>query len=377
MRLITLFITFFALIPLTSWSAQVAPAPALAVKAYLLKDFNSNSEIVSYKKDERVEPASLTKIMTAYLVFDALQQGHLKLDQNLPVGEKAWKVEGSKMFIEPNKPVTVDELLHGMIIQSGNDASITLAIGVAGSEEQFADMMNQQATKLGMKNTHFMNATGLPDSNHFSTANDLALLAGALIRDFPLEYRRLYSVREYTYNKITQPNRNRLLWLDANVDGMKTGHTETAGYCLVSSAKRGNSRLVSVVLGAVSEAMRASESQKLLNYGFQFYESTLVYKQGQPINALRVYKGQDKTVVTSVAHDFYLSLPKGDYSRVKATMTSKQPLIAPIKAGQEIGKIVFALDGKVINQQRLIAAKAVGEAGIFGRILDSIRLLLK
>lgn len=377
MRLITLFITFFALIPLTSWSAQVAPAPALAVKAYLLKDFNSNSEIVSYKKDERVEPASLTKIMTAYLVFDALQQGHLKLDQNLPVGEKAWKVEGSKMFIEPNKPVTVDELLHGMIIQSGNDASITLAIGVAGSEEQFADMMNQQAAKLGMKNTHFMNATGLPDSNHFSTANDLALLAGALIRDFPLEYRRLYSVREYTYNKITQPNRNRLLWLDANVDGMKTGHTETAGYCLVSSAKRGNSRLVSVVLGAVSEAMRASESQKLLNYGFQFYESTLVYKQGQPINALRVYKGQDKTVVTSVAHDFYLSLPKGDYSRVKATMTSKQPLIAPIKAGQEIGKIVFALDGKVINQQRLIAAKAVGEAGIFGRILDSIRLLLK
>ncbi len=377
MRLITLFITFFALIPLTSWSAQVAPAPALAVKAYLLKDFNSNSEIVSYKKDERVEPASLTKIMTAYLVFDALQQGHLKLDQNLPVGEKAWKVEGSKMFIEPNKPVTVDELLHGMIIQSGNDASITLAIGVAGSEEQFADMMNQQAAKLGMKNTHFMNATGLPDSNHFSTANDLALLAGALIRDFPLEYRRLYSVREYTYNKITQPNRNRLLWLDANVDGMKTGHTETAGYCLVSSAKRGNSRLVSVVLGAVSEAMRASESQKLLNYGFQFYESTLVYKQGQPINALRVYKGQDKTVVTSVAHDFYLSLPKGDYSRVKATMTSKQPLIAPIKAGQEIGKIVFALDGKVINQQRLIAAKAVDEAGIFGRILDSIRLLLK
>jgi serine-type D-Ala-D-Ala carboxypeptidase (penicillin-binding protein 5/6) len=377
MRLITLLFAFFALTPFTSWSAQVAPAPALAVKAYLLKDFNSNSEIVSYKKDERVEPASLTKIMTAYLVFDALQQGHLKLDQNLPVGEKAWKVEGSKMFIEPNKPVTVDELLHGMIIQSGNDASITLAIGVAGSEEQFADMMNQQAAKLGMKNTHFMNATGLPDSNHYSTANDLALLAGALIRDFPLEYRRLYSVREYTYNKITQPNRNRLLWLDANVDGMKTGHTETAGYCLVSSAKRGNTRLVSVVLGAVSEAMRASESQKLLNYGFQFYESTLVYKQGQPINALRVYKGQDKTVITSVARDFYLSLPKGDYSRVKATMTSKQPLIAPIKAGQEIGKIVFVLDGKIINEQKLIAAAAVGEAGIFGRILDSIRLLLK
>jgi len=377
MRLKTLLFTFCAFLPLTSWSAQVAPPPALAVKAYLLKDFSSNSEVVSYKKDERVEPASLTKIMTAYLVFDAIQQGHLKLDQVLPVGEKAWKVEGSKMFIEPNKPVTVDELLHGMIIQSGNDASITLAISVAGSEEQFADMMNKQAVKLGMANTHFMNATGLPDNNHFSTANDLAVLASALIRDFPLEYRRLYSVKEYTYNKITQPNRNRLLWLDANVDGMKTGHTETAGYCLVSSSKRGTTRLVSLVLGAVSEAMRASESQKLLNYGFQFYESTLVYKQGQPINALRVYKGQDKTVATSVANDFYLSLPKGDYSRVKASMTSKQPLIAPIKVGQEIGKIVFALDGKIINEQKLVASKSVDSAGFFGRIIDSIKLIAR
>jgi serine-type D-Ala-D-Ala carboxypeptidase (penicillin-binding protein 5/6) len=377
MRLITLLFSFFAIFPFTSWAAQIAPPPALAVKAYLLKDFNSSSEVVSYKKDERVEPASLTKIMTAYLVFDAIQQGHLKLDQTLPVSEKAWKVEGSKMFIEPNKPVTVDELLHGMIIQSGNDASITLAIGVAGSEEQFADMMNKQAAKLGMTNTHFMNATGLPDNNHYSTANDLALLASALIRDFPLEYKRLYSVKEYTYNKITQPNRNRLLWLDANVDGMKTGHTETAGYCLVSSAKRGNTRLVSVVLGAVSEAMRASESQKLLNYGFQFFESTLVYNQGQAINALRVYKGQDKTVATSVGNDFYLSLPKGDYSRVKASITSKQPLIAPIKAGQEIGKIIFTLDGKIINQQKLVALTEVTEAGVFGRMLDSIRLMLK
>ena len=279
------------------------------------------------------------------------------------------------MFIEPNKPVTVDELLHGMIIQSGNDASITLAIGVAGSEEQFAEMMNKQAAKLSMANTHFMNATGLPDKDHYTTANDLATLASALIRDFPLEYRRLYSVKEYTYNKITQPNRNRLLWLDANVDGMKTGHTETAGYCLISSSMRGTTRLVSVVLGAVSEAMRASESQKLLNYGFQFYESTLVYKHGQPINTLRVYKGQDKTVATNVAKDFYLSLPKGTYASVKASMTSKQPLIAPIKAGQEIGKITFSLDGNIINEQKLVAANAVDQAGLFGRVIDSIRLL--
>ena len=358
-------------------SSQIAPPPALAVKAYLLQDFNSGTAIASYRKDERIEPASLTKIMTAYVVFNAIQQGHLKLDQTLPVSEKAWKVEGSKMFIEPNKPVTVDELLHGMIIQSGNDASITLAEGVAGAEEQFADMMNKQAAKLGMKNTHHTNVTGLPNVEHYTTANDLAILASALIRDFPLEYRRLYSVKEYTYNKITQPNRNRLLWLDANVDGMKTGHTESAGYCLISSSKRGDTRLVSVVLGAVSESMRASESQKLLNYGFQFYESTLVYKHSQTINTLRVFKGQEKTVASTVAKDFYLTLPKGDYSKVKASMTSQQPLIAPIRAGQVVGKITFTLDGKIINEQKLLAARAVEQAGFFGRILDSIRLMLQ
>ena len=363
------------LLPISVLAAQVAAPPSLAVKAYLLQDFNSNSEIVSYKKDARIEPASLTKIMTAYVTFDAIQQGHLKLDQVLPVSEKAWRVEGSKMFIDPKIPVKVDDLLHGMIIQSGNDASITLAIGAAGSEEQFADMMNKQAVKLGMKNTHFVNATGLPDDNHYTTANDLALLASALIRDFPLEYRRLYSVKEYTYNKITQPNRNRLLWLDANVDGMKTGHTDSAGYCLISSSKRGETRLISILLGAVSEAMRATESQKLLNYGFQFYESTPVYKQGQTINTLRVFKGQDKSIAATVAKDFYLTLPKGDYTKVKASMTSKQPLIAPIKAGQIVGNIRFTLDGKLINEQALIASKQVTEAGFFGRMIDSIKLM--
>ncbi len=373
---ISLFISVLML-PLFGLAAQIAPPPALAVKAYLLQDFNSGSIITSFKKDERIEPASLTKIMTAYLTFDAIQHGHLKLDQTLPVSEKAWKTEGSKMFIEPNTPVTVDELLHGMIIQSGNDASITLAEGVAGAEEQFADMMNKQAAKLGMKNTHYMNATGLPDKNHYTTANDLAILASALIRDFPQEYKQLYSVKEFTYNKIMQPNRNRLLWLDTTVDGMKTGHTDTAGYCLIASSKRGNSRLVSVILGAASEAMRASESQKLLNYGFQFYESTLVYKQSQTINTLRVYKGKDKTVVATITKDFYLTLPKGDHARVKANMTSQQPLIAPIKTGQEIGKISFTLDGRLINEQKLVAAAAVGEAGFFGRMLDSIRLLVQ
>ena len=377
LKLSFIFANLLLILPLFAIAAQVAPPPELAVKAYLLQDFNSGSILAASKKDERVEPASLTKIMTAYLSFDAIQHGHLKLDQILPVSEKAWKVEGSKMFIDPKTPVTVDELLHGTIIQSGNDSSITLAIGIAGSEEQFADMMNKQAAKLGMKNTHFMNATGLPDKGHYTTAQDLMTLATALIRDFPLEYKRLYSVKEYTYNKITQPNRNRLLWLDANVDGMKTGHTDTAGYCLIASAKHGESRLVSIVLGAASETMRATESQKLLNYGFQFFESTLVYKQAQTINTLRVYKGQDKVVAATIGKDFYLSLPKGDYARVKASMTSKQPLLAPIKAGQTIGKITFSLDGKIINEQALVAAKAVDEAGFFGRIIDSIRLLVQ
>jgi D-alanyl-D-alanine carboxypeptidase (penicillin-binding protein 5/6) len=371
------FLVFLAslLSPVFCFSGDVVPPPSLAVKSYLLKDFNSGNVIASHKKNERVEPASLTKVMTAYVTFDAIKRGQLKLDQLLPVSEAAWKIEGSKMFIDPKVPVPVDDLLHGLIIQSGNDAAVTLAIGVAGSEEQFADLMNKQAAKLGLKNTHFMNSTGLPDNNHYTTAEDLSILASALIHDFPLEYQRLYSVKEYTYNKITQPNRNRLLWLDPNVDGMKTGHTEAAGYCLIASSKRGNSRLVSVILGAANEAMRASESQRLLNYGFQFYESILVYKQSQTINTLRLYKGQQETVPTTLSKELYLTLPKGDYARVKATMTSRQPLVAPIKAGQEVGKITFTLDGKTINEQTLVAGKSVEEAGFFGRMLDSIKLL--
>ncbi len=370
-----LTLSFSLLFSITSNATEVTPPPALAVKAYILKDFNSGNIIASYNKDERVEPASLTKVMTAYMTFDAIKRGHLKRDQLLTVSEKAWKIEGSKMFIDPKVPVSVDELLHGLIIQSGNDAAVTLAIAVAGSEEQFADLMNKQATKLGLKNSHFMNSTGLPDSNHYTTANDLSILASALIRDFPQDYERLYSMKEYTYNKITQPNRNRLLWIDPSVDGMKTGHTEAAGYCLIASSKRGNSRLISVILGAANEAMRATESQRLLNYGFQFFESTLVYKQSQTINKLRVYKGQQETVPVTLNQDFYLTLPKGDYARVKASMTSQQPLIAPIKAGQKVGKITFTLDGKTINEQNLVAGISIDEAGFFGRMLDSIKLL--
>ena len=358
-------------------SAQIAPPPNLAVKAYLLKDFNSNYVIASQNSSMRIEPASLTKIMTAYLAFKALKNGHLSLTQTLPVSELAWKVEGSKMFIEPNKPVTVDELLHGTIIQSGNDSSIALAEGIAGTEPQFADMMNKEAARLGMKNTHYMNATGLPDAQHFTTADDLATLATALIRDFPDQYQRLYSVKEYTYNKITQPNRNRLLWADPNVDGMKTGHTETAGYCLIASAKRDGTRRISVVLGAPTDSARASESQKLLNYGFQYFDSKLVYKQGQSINQLKVWKGTENQLASTVANDLFVTIPKGDYANVKAVMSSTQPLIAPIKKGQVIGSVKFTLNGKVIEERSLVAAKSIDGAGILGRAWDSIKLLMQ
>lgn len=358
-------------------AAQVAPPPSLAVKAYLLKDFNSGHTVAAYNSNMRVEPASLTKIMTAYLSFKALKNGHLQLTQTLPVSEFAWKIEGSKMFIEPNKPVTVDELLHGTIIQSGNDSSIALAEGIASSEALFSDMMNKEALRLGLKNTHYMNATGLPDPQHYTTAEDLAILATALIRDFPNEYQRLYSTKEYTYNKITQPNRNRLLWLDPNVDGMKTGHTESAGYCLISSAKRGATRRVAVVLGAPTDTTRATESQKLLNYGFQFFDSQLVYKQGQAINQLKVWKGEQDQVASTVANDVYITLPKGEYANVKALMSSTQPLVAPIKKGQVIGTIKFVLNGKTIDERKLVAGKSVEIAGIFGRAWDSLKLLMQ
>lgn len=358
-------------------SAQIAPPPDLAVKAYLLKDFSSGHVIAAQNSSMRIEPASLTKIMTAYLSFKALKNNHLSLTQTLPVSEIAWKVEGSKMFIEPNMPVTVDELLHGMIIQSGNDASIALAEGIASTEAQFAEMMNKEAQRLGMKNTHYMNATGLPDAQHYTTAEDLAILATALIHDFPDQYQRLYSVKEYTYNKITQPNRNRLLWLDPSVDGMKTGHTESAGYCLISSANRDGVRRISIVLGAATDAARAAESQKLLNYGFQYFDSKLVYKQGQTINQVKVWKGNENQLAVTVADDLLVTVVKGDYANVKVSTSIKQPLIAPIKKGQVVGAVKFTLNGNVIQERNLVAAKSIEAAGILGRAWDSIKLLLQ
>ena len=339
----------------------------------MLYDFQADQVIAGQGANDRIEPASLTKMMTAYLTYEAIRQKRISLDQVVPVSPRAWKTQGSRMFIEPNRPVTVNELIHGMVIQSGNDACIALAEAVAGSEEVFAQMMNQQAKKLGMKNTNFMNSTGLPDSSHYTTAYDMALLAAALIRDFPEHY-NLNSQKEFRYNNITQANRNRLLWTDPYVDGVKTGHHEAAGYCLVASAKRDNRRLISVVTGTASEAARASESQKLLNYGFQFYDTVRVYSKGQTVATLNVWKGAQDTVKVGFERDLFLALPKGDAAKLKASMTTTKPLLAPLAIGQDVGTLKLALEDKPIADYPLVALENVPVAGILGSALDSIRL---
>ena len=351
-------------------------APTLAAKSYLLYDFQSGQTLAAHNADERVEPASLTKLMTAYLVFGALKQKTLKLDQPVTISHKAWKAEGSRTFLEPPTPATVDELLHGMIVQSGNDASIALAEAVAGTEEAFAELMNKEAKRLGLANSNFTNSTGLPDPKLYSTAQDLAKLAAALIRDHP-EYYKLYSLKEYTYNKIKQPNRNRLLWTDPTVDGIKTGHTKNAGWCLVSSSKRGERRLISVVLGADSSNARASESQKLLNFGFQAYDTVRLYEKGQSVARLKVWKGAADTVNAGFSHDLFFSLPKGQGDKLKATLESQQPLIAPVRPGQRVGTMRVTLDGKPLSEIPVLAIEGVEQGGIFARAWDAIRLFFQ
>ena len=348
----------------------------VAAKSFVLRDFQSGQILVSQGRDLKVEPASLTKLMTAYLAFKNIKEKRLSENQTLPVSEKAWKAIGSRMFIDLKVPVTVSELLRGMIIQSGNDASIALAEAMGGSEEAFAELMNKEAMRLGMKNSHFLNATGLPDAQHYSTAEDLSLLAAAIIRDFP-EFYTIYSTREYKYNNITQPNRNRLLWLDPTVDGMKTGHTDNAGWCLVSSAKRNYRRLISVVLGTSSDTVRTVESQKLLNYGFQFYDTRRMYKQGESVASLDVFKGQEKTLRAGFDQDLFLTLPRSEFEKIRATLTTTQPLIAPLAKGQEVGMMKLTLGDKTIAQYPVLALETIPVAGFFRRTWDSLRLMLK
>lgn len=348
-------------------------APGVDAAAWTLVDALSGTIIASSNADARRAPASLTKLMTVYLVFQALRAKSITLAQQVPVSENAWRTGGSRMFIEPKKPVTVDELLHGVIVQSGNDATVALAELVAGSTAAFVQRMNDEAAKLGLASTHYADVNGLPNPDHYSTADDIARLTIALIRDYP-EYYPMFAIKEFRYNSITQSNRNRLLWSDPYVDGVKTGHTEDAGYCLVASAKRGERRLVSVVLGAESDSGRTAESQKLLNWGFQAFDTVALYQSGKPVTALRVWKGAEHEVNAGFLANRYVTLPKGKASDLQLTMHATQPLIAPVFATQDVGTVEVALDGQKIATFPLVALKSVPIASIFGRAVDTVRL---
>lgn len=377
---------FRRLLIISAWLAGVAfnahaalpvpPAPQIEAKAWLLIDYDSGKVLAEKTPDAKVEPASLTKLMTAYLAFSALKDGTLKLDQTLPVSEKAWRAEGSRMFLDPKEPARVDDLLKGVIVQSGNDACIVLAEAIAGSEEGFASMMNAMAKKLGMKDTHFLNSTGLPHPQHLTTARDLSRLASALIRDFP-EFYKIYSMQEFAFNGITQPNRNRLLFIDPSVDGFKTGHTNSAGYCLIASAKREKRRLLSVVLGARSDVARAMESQRLLNYGFQFFETVKLYPANQSVSNLRLYKGTKSEVKAGFPRDLHVTVPRGTGKRIQVQMVSQQPLLAPVKRGQRLGTLRLSIDGAPAGDFPLLALENVPVAGILGRGWDNILLMFK
>ena len=348
-------------------------APTIAAASWVIVDTLSGQTLGAANADERRDPASLTKLMTAYVAFAALRAKTISPSQTVNVSERAWKAGGSRMFIEPRKPVTVDELLHGVIIQSGNDASIALAELVGGTEQAFVDRMNQEAARLGMTGTHFMNADGLPDPQHYSTASDIAKLTVALIRDFP-EYYPIYAQKEYRYNNITQSNRNRLLWTDPYVDGVKTGHTDAAGFCLVASAKRGDRRLVSVLLGTASDSARAAESQKLLNWGFQAFDTVALYQSGKPVTTLRVFKGAKHDLPAGFKADRYLTLPKGKADKLSLTLESQEPLIAPVLNGQAVGTVKVSLEGKPVAQFPLIALEEIPLANLWGRAVDTVRL---
>lgn len=356
--------------------AFAPPPPDIAGRAYILNDFYSGQTLAARDPDTRIEPASLTKLMTAYLTFKALKEKRLTLEQQLTVSQKGWRTEGSRMFLDPRIPATVNDLIHGMIIQSGNDACVTLAEAIAGSEEVFGQLMTREARRLGMNGTNFQNSTGLPGAQHYTTVRDLGILANALIRDFP-EFYPIYSKKEFRYNNITQPNRNLLLYRDPNVDGMKTGFTDAAGYNLVASSRRDGRRVVSVVVGTTSPEARAVESSKLLNYGLQFFDTPRLYMNKKPVSKLPVFKGKESELEIGVSRDVYVSVPKGTARKIQVQMTTQKPLLAPIKAGQTVGKLSLSLDGKVLAEQPLVALKEVPEAGFFGRLIDSIKLMLQ
>ncbi|WP_338768120.1 D-alanyl-D-alanine carboxypeptidase family protein [Massilia sp. METH4] len=367
---------------LSSAVAQTIPAPTIAAKSWLLLDATSGQLIAAQDPNMRVEPASLTKIMTAYLTFEALRDKKLDINQKVNVSVRAWKVDSSssKMFIDPAVPVSINDLLHGLMVQSGNDAAVALAEAVAGDEATFVTLMNREAKRLGMTNTRFANPHGLPSPDNYTTARDLSILAKHVIQEFP-QYYKIDSVKSYTYNKITQQNRNRLLWLDPTVDGMKTGHTESAGYCMVASAKRpsGNveRRLISVVMGTNSDATRTAESQKLLNWGFQNFDTVKLYSKGQAVDTPQIWKGAKNNIKIGFRQDVLVTVPKGVAAKMKPQLERKDPLVAPVPEGANVGKLKMVVDGKPMLELPVVALETVEQASIFGRAWDSMRLWLK
>ncbi len=370
--IISLFISFNvnALSPLTP------PAPKLAASGYLLMDFQSGQILAAENADARLEPASLTKILTSYVVFSELSNGQIKLDDMVRISEKAWRTKGSRMFIEVGKQVTVRDLIKGMVIQSGNDASVALAEYVAGSEDAFVTLMNNYAHQLGMSSSHFDNSTGLPSDKHYTTPRDMAKLSIALIEQFP-QYYKWFSEKRFKFNNISQNNRNLLLFRDKSVDGLKTGHTEAAGYCLVASALRDGMRLITVVMGTRSERARAQETQKLINYGFRFFETHLLYKKSEPLTSARVWKGSQPSVQLGLAEDLYVTIARGQYNKMNASMAVEKQIIAPLEQGKSLGTVNIDLLGNSIAKPALISLHPVTEGSMIQRLKDHLLMLIQ
>ena len=375
-RLFLFVLVIFPLAARAGIPLPVPTAPKLSASAYLLVDIKSGHRIVAKDVDKKVEPASLTKLMTSYLVFKELVAGEVSLSDKVAISEKAWRMEGSRMFIREGTEVTLEALIKGMVIQSGNDASVAIAEHIGGSEEAFAELMNHQAMLLGMSATNYVNSTGLPHAEHYTTAEDLAILAIALIEEFP-EYYAWYSIKEYTYGGITQSNRNRLLWKDAAVDGLKTGHTKSAGYCLVASAEKDKMRLVSVVLGTSSDKRRNQETQVLMNYGFRFFETRRLYKSGQSLAKERIWGGEKTEVSAGILSDLYLTIPKRQYKNLKAVTKISETLNAPLRKGQKIGRVEVMLNDKAIAQVDLVTLESAVEGGVMRQLSDWVEQLWK